>query len=181
MDITEDLSSEELKSLQNLFTRKKLKRNEVIFYKDYNKVTIEVKEGVVRKYVVIDGKEKTIDLYFPNDLILTPNFEYKPLYPYKLQALQASTVEVMNMEVYNNDKNKKMNLLKMDIKVIELALSQNMYRLETFQLMNATERYLELLNRSPQIIQQVPLIHIASYLGINNASLSKIRGSLRVD
>ena len=181
MDVTEDLSNEELKSLYSLFSKKKLKRNEVIYYKDYNKVTIKVLKGILRKYVLKDGKEKTINLYFPEDLILTPNFSYQALYPYKIQALQASVVEVMNMEAYNEVKNKGLNLLKMDVKVMEVALSQNMYRLETFQLMNAKERYLELLHRHPEMVQQVPLIHIASYLGINNASLSKIRAALRTN
>jgi len=85
----------------------------------------------------------------------------------------------MNMEEYNKKKNKSNKWLKMDIKVLEVALAQNMYRVETFQLMNATERYQELLSKNPKMIQNVPLIHIASYLGINNASLSKIRATLK--
>lgn len=179
MDVTEGLSNDELDALEKLFTVKKVKRNEIIHFKDYNKVTINVIAGVIRKYVIKDGKEKTIDLYFPDDLIVTPNFEYKSIYPYKLQAIQKSVVSVMNMEAYNQWKSKSANVLRMDIKVMEVALAQNMYRLETFQMMNATERYLELLNRNPEIIQKVPLIHIASYLGVNNASLSKIRASLK--
>lgn len=41
--------------------------------------------------------------------------------------------------------------------------------------MNATDRYLHLLNARPQVIQQAPLKHIASYLGITDSSLSRIR------
>jgi len=40
---------------------------------------------------------------------------------------------------------------------------------------SATERYLILLNDKPQIIKQAPLKHIASYLGITDTSLSRIR------
>lgn len=40
---------------------------------------------------------------------------------------------------------------------------------------SATERYLTLLNEKPEIIQQAPLKHIASYLGITDTSLSRIR------
>lgn len=39
----------------------------------------------------------------------------------------------------------------------------------------ATERYLELQARQPQIIQRTPQKHIASYLGITPQSLSRIR------
>ena len=40
---------------------------------------------------------------------------------------------------------------------------------------SATDRYLSLLQQKPQIIQQAPLKHIASYLGIADTSLSRIR------
>lgn len=40
---------------------------------------------------------------------------------------------------------------------------------------SAAERYLTLINQQPQIIQQAPLKHIASYLGVTDTSLSRIR------
>jgi len=40
---------------------------------------------------------------------------------------------------------------------------------------SATERYLKLLKERPQIIQQAPLKQIATYLGITDTSLSRIR------
>lgn len=39
----------------------------------------------------------------------------------------------------------------------------------------ATKRYLQLIQERPQIIQQAPLKHIATYLGITDTSLSRIR------
>jgi len=40
---------------------------------------------------------------------------------------------------------------------------------------NATTRYLTLLKDRPLVIQQAPLKHIATYLGITDTSLSRIR------
>lgn len=40
---------------------------------------------------------------------------------------------------------------------------------------SAKERYLNLMQQHPQIIQYAPLKHIASYLGIKDTSLSRIR------
>lgn len=40
---------------------------------------------------------------------------------------------------------------------------------------SATDRYLFLLNEKPEIISQAPLKYIASYLGITDTSLSRIR------
>jgi len=179
MDYSKILSKEELERLRKLYSTKELKRKEIISALDYTRISIIVREGVLRKFIIKDGKEKTVDLYFSGDLVLTPNFDYQPIHPYKIQAIEPSKVDVMNMEAYNADKNKSINLLKMDVDILETALTQTMRRMETFQFMSATERYLELLSKNPEMVQKVPLIHIASYLGINNASLSKIRASLK--
>jgi CRP-like cAMP-binding protein len=44
---------------------------------------------------------------------------------------------------------------------------------------SASERYQKLESQHPQILQQAPLKYIASYLGITDTSLSRIRKSLR--
>ena len=79
MDISRELTVTEKEELNKLFTVKKLKKNEVVEQKNYNKVTISILSGVLRKFTVKDGKEKTLDLYFSNDLIVTPNFNYQPI------------------------------------------------------------------------------------------------------
>lgn len=43
---------------------------------------------------------------------------------------------------------------------------------------SATDRYLSLLKEKPQILQQAPLKQIATYLGITDTSLSRIRKSV---
>jgi len=48
----------------------------------------------------------------------------------------------------------------------------------SFQLMDAEERYLQLLQKS-DIINRVPLKQLASYLGITPNSLSRIRKNIR--
>ncbi|NQD70554.1 Crp/Fnr family transcriptional regulator [Sphingobacterium shayense] len=44
--------------------------------------------------------------------------------------------------------------------------------------LSAIDRYTLLLEEKPQILQQAPLKHIASYLGITDTSLSRIRKEL---
>lgn len=43
----------------------------------------------------------------------------------------------------------------------------------------ATRRYEHLLRNSPELLQRLPLEHLASWLGITPASLSRIRGKIR--
>ncbi|WP_343694601.1 Crp/Fnr family transcriptional regulator [Flavobacterium sp.] len=48
-------------------------------------------------------------------------------------------------------------------------------------MQNATERYLKLLEKNPGIADRVPLLHIASHLGITPTQLSRIRKNLEKD
>jgi len=50
-------------------------------------------------------------------------------------------------------------------------------RLESLQFKTAKERYLELLE-STDYVQKIPLKFIASYLGITQVSLSRIRADI---
>ena len=51
-------------------------------------------------------------------------------------------------------------------------------RLNATLSITAEERYIALLAAQPDITQRVPLLHIASYLGIAPESLSRIRKQL---
>ncbi|RYZ16953.1 MAG: Crp/Fnr family transcriptional regulator [Sphingobacteriales bacterium] len=61
----------------------------------------------------------------------------------------------------------------------EQELIKTEERLISRQFRTATERYKELLRDHAALIQRVPLGHIASYLGITQVSLSRIRADIR--
>jgi CRP-like cAMP-binding protein len=60
-------------------------------------------------------------------------------------------------------------------KIYENAYVELVNRVESIQFHTAEERYHNLLSQSKQTIQRVPLKIIASYLGITQVSLSRIR------
>lgn len=51
-------------------------------------------------------------------------------------------------------------------------------RIYQFQVMSAMERYKDLMEYEPEIIRRVPLSYIASFLGISQETLSRIRHKL---
>jgi hypothetical protein len=59
-------------------------------------------------------------------------------------------------------------------------LTENYYvelmeRTMSFQFQSATERYHDLQLRQPELLRKASLGHIASYLGISQETLSRIR------
>ena len=64
------------------------------------------------------------------------------------------------------------------IYVFQQSISYNENRSKELAALNAEQRYLKLIENYPAVIQNVPLQYIASFLGINPKSLSRIRKQL---
>ncbi len=60
-------------------------------------------------------------------------------------------------------------------KIFEQAYVQTIQKIESIQFHSAEERYQTLLQEQPDLLQRVSLKHIASYLGITQVTLSRIR------
>jgi CRP-like cAMP-binding protein len=63
--------------------------------------------------------------------------------------------------------------------VVEDFARRALDRVTCFQSLNATQKYLLLLEKEPRIIQRVPLGYISSYLGISQETLSRVRSKVR--
>jgi len=57
----------------------------------------------------------------------------------------------------------------------ENILKMQQRRIESFQFLNAEQRYLEFIRESPELFNRISLSHLSTYLGIQRPSLSRIR------
>lgn len=62
-------------------------------------------------------------------------------------------------------------------KIISKALVEKVSKISVMMAEDATERYLNFFDRFPKLANRIPLSHLASYLGITQSSLSRIRRS----
>jgi CRP-like cAMP-binding protein len=58
-------------------------------------------------------------------------------------------------------------------------LREKLARISPMVTQDATTRYLEFLENYPRLANRIPLAHLASFLGITQSSLSRIRKQLR--
>jgi len=63
-------------------------------------------------------------------------------------------------------------------KIISKALMNKVNLISPMIAEDATERYLTFLKNFPLLVNRIPLSYIASYLGITQSSLSRIRKNL---
>ncbi len=135
--------------------------------------------GSCRKFYLHDGSEITTELYFADDLVVAfqsyvtqqPGREY-------IQAMTDVTAQATDYALFYDAKKQNPKLAELDLLITEYYALWLENRLFEFRTQSATTRYVNLLKKSPHIIQQIPLTIIASYLGISLETLSRIRARI---
>lgn len=139
-----------------------------------------IKNGLARNFVMDNDKELTTDIVIDGELITsfssfitrTPSLE-------NIELLEDSTLEAITyndlQEIYRKYPSfNKTGRLIAEYYYHHLSLQANQLRFN-----NTTERYLQMMERKPQLIQRVPLKYVASYLGMTLENLSRVRKNMQ--
>ena len=138
--------------------------------------------GLVRMFFYdTDGKEITYQFYGERTFTSILN-SYALGTPslYNLEALEDSLIYSLYLSDFAMLRQKYPALEKVHSQVLLQILVQYDHRATALQFMNAEERYLNLLESQPTIIHRATLGQIATYLGINQATLSRIRAKVKL-
>ena len=137
-----------------------------------------VLKGCIRTYYVIDGKEKTTAFYTEMEALTPPCVISKNPSEYYVSCLEDTILTVSNsdMEVEVNSKFPRFEILCR--KLSEELLAKQQINFDEFKTTSPEQRYLNLLEKRPDLIQRVPQHQLASYLGINPQSLSRLRARI---
>ncbi|MBP3943180.1 Crp/Fnr family transcriptional regulator [Sphingobacteriaceae bacterium WQ 2009] len=135
-----------------------------------------IQEGITRVYY--ETAERTINLVFPG-----PGETILSLNSYSLQSAGYEYIETLTeCLLFEVDAIalKKLYQTNLDLanwgrKLAEIEFIKAEKRLMNHLFKSAQERYTELLLKYPALIQNIKLGHIASYLGVSQVTLSRIR------
>ncbi|MDV6170319.1 Crp/Fnr family transcriptional regulator [Flavobacterium sp. DG1-102-2] len=175
------VSDASLVKLTALFTERSFSRGEIIMKEGrVEKSMFFIESGLVRAYSDLPDREVTFWLGLEGDYVISMRsfINNEPGY---------ETIEVLEDSIlYEADAAKLISLFESDIELANWSRKLAEYELlkleEKFiyrQFKTATEVYAELLERIPSLPNRVPLKHIASYLGISQVSLSRIRAKIK--
>src|SRR5574338_489337 len=178
---TAHLTDEEIGITLSYFEKRCVKRKEYILRAgEMCRFRSYINKGCFRRYWIDEhGKEVIINFGFEEwwvgDL---ESFDNHVPSIYYVQALEDS-------EIFCIDE-KNLHLLfeavpkfrVFDTKKIEKSHYAMLKRLAQMQSASPEEKYLALIEKYPQVFQRVPLHYIASYLGIEPESLSRLRKRL---
>lgn len=136
-----------------------------------------VESGLFRSYLIdFNGNEITIDFFGSNQILIEVSSLFRGI-PTKenIQALTDGLAWKMEYDEFQQ----LYHRIKGFNEWGRAWMSQQLFNLKERSVdmltKSAMERYIHLIENKPEIIKYAPLKHIASYLGITDTSLSRIR------
>ncbi len=141
-----------------------------------------ISKGIVRAFTLVDGKEVTFWVGKEGATIVSmmgyvrnePGYE-------TMELMEDSVLYVIKRDELQRLYNEDIHIANWGRRFAETELLDAEVRVITLLLATATERYRDLLDNQSDLLQRLPLGCIASYLGITQVSLSRIRASIAKD
>lgn len=175
------LEDNEWSSLIDIIEVMSIRKNE--FFLSKNQICDSIaylNKGTLIYYQTLDnGNDITTDFAFEGDWVTNNHSRLNNIPSHlNIKAIENSDLLVIKqkdlLDLYDRiPKLEKLGRLLMEhayVKLVQLSID--------LQTLSATDRYLKLLGDYPEIINKVPLYHIANYLGIATKSLSRIRNAI---
>lgn len=136
-----------------------------------------LESGFIRSYTLdTEGNEVTTNLYGNNQVVFEVySFFNRTRSRENFQCITDCSGYIIHFETLNKLFHTIPEFREFGRAILVKGYSALKHR--TLSLINETaeQRYQNLVNSSPEIFQNVPLKYIASYLGITDSSLSRIR------
>jgi CRP-like cAMP-binding protein len=177
-----DLNKQQIELIKSKSTILQLRKDD--YYWEAGKMVRYIgflTDGVLRVYYYTNtGEENTRYFIDENHLILdgpTPGGDYVP--SEYLQAVTDCQLAVFSKKEWNDISK---TIVGWDTIVQKITAKHHFEKIERrSQLVSqdATTRYLNFVQEFPSLVNRVPLSFIASYLGITQSSLSRIRKNIR--
>jgi len=145
---------------------------------EVEKHVYHVTSGLVRVFLLSEFEELTIRFGYQGSIInsLSSFITGKPSEFY-IDAIRKTTVRMITREqllalINESDENRQQY-----IHTIEIAVTQQIEREVDILTVSPQARLKRVLERSPNLFQEVPLKYIASYLRMTPETLSRVRNS----
>mgnify|MGYP001794210687 CR=1 FL=1 len=159
-------------------TKKEVAKNTILFHPPkVNRKCLFIKSGLLRGYRIVDGKDYTHHFFKPG--WFATDFESflsnNPSSLYIKSLTKVSYFE-FDKEVLIKLYKTHHQLERLGRIIAEKAYLSTVEKFSEIQTLDLRDRYQSLIKKNPQLFQDVPQKYIASYLGVSEQSLSRIKG-----
>ncbi|MBO9703148.1 MAG: Crp/Fnr family transcriptional regulator [Sporocytophaga sp.] len=177
---TVSLSKEEFEQFYSYTQTIKLKRKEFLLSEgDTCKHSYFVSKGCLRYFYSIEGNEHTGQFFFENNWYT----DLESFLTGKPSRQNIEALEPTQIITISKDSLEKLYMLNPKFERFGRLMAERAFigikqRTEMLTNQSAEERYINLIRERPKVIERIPQHYIASYIGIQPQSLSRIRKKL---
>jgi CRP-like cAMP-binding protein len=141
-----------------------------------------VLEGVQRAFYIGDDKQEAtiVFMYPPSFSGVADSFLTQTPSKFFLETLTASRFLRTTYKQIDELMDRYPEIQKMVLRLTAFILKGVLERQLELQCFSAEEKFRALLKRSPHVLQIIPHKYLASYLGIDPATFSKLLSSVRL-
>ena len=165
----------------HLKTRKLHKKDFLLKIGRVSEEIFFINQGLIRCFYLIDDKEVSSWFMKEGDVMISVESFFKQSISYEaIQAVEDSVVHYITyLELQHLYKNfSEFNFIGRVLTERYYTLSEE--RLHSIRFKSARKKYAHLMKNHPELILRVPSKYLASYLGINEVTLSKIKGDVQI-
>lgn len=168
-----------LTALEKQATQKVLAKGALLLKEgDVEQNVYRVKKGAIRIFRLTEFEEQTIRFGYEGSFINSlASFIKGTPSEFYIEAMRSTTLAVIAKEVFLKLVYQDSECLKQYSLLLETVIAQQIDREIDLLTTSPAERLKRVLQRSPNLFQQVPLKYIASYLRMKPETLSRIRNS----
>ena len=137
-----------------------------------------VDSGALRVFYLTEFEEITIRFGYKGSMITSlSSFIKGTPSEFYIDAIRKTALRIITKKSLTSLVNESQENLKQYTALLELLITQQTEREIDLLITSPTERFKRVLQRSPNLFQEIPLKYIASYLRMKPETLSRIRNS----
>jgi len=162
---------------EHLFNRLEVPAKTILLQEgEISRTMFFIEKGCLRTWVNNDGKEITTQFFFEGDKVSSiESFRTNQPSLYSIESIESCILQTISQQDFQN--------VLENFPEIKEELQEHLFKrllqaqkiFYSYLKNNPRQRYEELIEEHPHIIQRIPQHYIASYLGITSVSLSRIR------
>ena len=171
------ISDEDFERLAKSMREKHFNKGEVLLREgEVCRAHYFIFRGCIRSFGLEEGREVNVKFYFENDIACDfKSFRFEKPSQFFFVAMEETDVlygiKAETVPVFQG---------AADLQMLLFRLFQDLFLKEeehsnSFKLLSPEEHYQYLLKNKPEYLRRIPLIYLASYMGISRETLTRVR------
>ena len=138
-----------------------------------------VVKGLLRSYYIEDGEEKITEFYSELSPITPVSYTTRQPSSYYISCIEDSILTISDRDSSGEFFEKLPGMKDIGLQILSDINAKQQLSYDDFKNLAPEKRYAKLVETRPHLVNRIPQYMIASYLGIQPQSLSRIRKRIR--